>query len=360
LKLSRTAIVLLVIVVIVVAAAAALLLLQGPGNPCNSTWNCAATYPLQGAGTYGVAGVQCVADSPYVYCMGGVDSTGLPHDETYYGAASQSGNITAWTLGSNPYPKEVSGEACVTSSGYVYCVGGFIDASADDTGSSYYAQLSGTGGIGTWFYATPYPVTVDSMSCVASSSRIYCVGGNNETDSTDGTMAPSDTAWYAGLSATGIGAWNRTASYPNIVALPSCAEWGGYIYCVGGADSNSNPLSNAFYASLTAQGIGQWIPTTGYPLPATGQSCATSGGYIYCVGGATTGGQTASYTNAVYYAPVSASGIGTWKEATDYPNTVGTSCAVSFRYIYCVGGFDSSVEGENDAVNYASLATLGS
>jgi hypothetical protein len=357
-KLSTTIIAVIIAVIVVIAAVAVLFLVQGGSQGCTSTWGCAAPYPLQIAGTSGIAGEQCVSNSPSLYCIGGVDANGGPHSDVYAGSATSSGNITAWDLSPNGYPKDVSGESCVTALGNVYCVGGFDDASADDTNSSFYAQLVSGGGVGTWFYATPYPVAIDSLSCVAGSSMIYCVGGNNETDATNGTVAPSDSAWYAQLSPTGIGAWTRTTSYPSSAFLPSCTGAGGFIYCVGGADPNGNPLGDAFYASLAPSGIGQWVPTTGYPLPATGQSCNTAAGYIYCVGGATTGGQSIAYTNAVYYAPISSSGIGTWTEAQDYPDSIGTSCAISSGYIYCVGGFDGSTEGENSMVGYASLSTL--
>jgi hypothetical protein len=246
----------------------------------------------------------------------------------------------------------------VVSSGYLYCTGGFHDAGADDTSSSYYAQLAG-GGVGTWFYTRQFPVPVDSLSCVTSTSLIYCIAGNNETDGTNGTVQPSDTAWYSTLSPSGIGSWNQTTSYPAGDFLPSCAAVPGRVFCVGGVDPNGNPLGNAFYAALTSSGIGQWIPTNGYPLPSTGQACVTVRAFIYCVGGATTGGQTRAYTDAVYFAPISSTGIGQWTEGPSYPEPLQTSCAVLSGAIYCVGGFDESPAGVRSAVNYASLGSLG-
>jgi hypothetical protein len=269
-----------------------------------------------------------------------------------------TGNITAWTLGSSPYPQQISGEACVVSAGYLYCTGGFRDAGSDDTSSSYYAQIV-NGEVGTWFYTTAYPVPVDSVSCVTSSSLIYCIGGNNETDGTSGTVQPTDTSWYAALSQTGIGRWNLTTSYPEGTYLPSCAASGNRVYCVGGVDTNSNPLGEAYYAALNSAGVGEWVPTTNYPLPSTGESCEISGGYIYCVGGATTGGQTTSYTDATYSAPISSSGIGTWKGGPDFPEPLQTSCAIIGGGIYCVGGFDESSAGVTNLVRYASLSSFG-
>jgi len=356
-KFSRTVVVIIIVAVIVVAAAVALLLQPPGGAMCNTTWDCAAGYPVQVAGNYGVAAEQCAANSTYFTCVGGLDANSGPHSEVYVGTVATSGNITGWAQDSNAYPTTVSGESCVVSSGYLYCVGGSHDAAGDDVASSYYAQL-GSGGAGTWFYTTPYPIPVDAESCVAASSYIYCVGGNNETDGTDGTVAPSNSVWYAQLTSSGIGRWNKTTAYPADSYLPACFTEGHDIFCIGGVDSSDNPLGSAYYASLSRSGVGQWIPTTAYPLPSTGQACAVSESYVYCVGGATSGGQYATFTSAVYYAKISSSGIGTWKGGPDYPTSVGTTCAIYSARLYCVGGYDGSAQGENNKVFYAPLSSI--
>ena len=358
LKRSLTIVAIVIVAIVVVAATLAFLLQPGGGTTCSATWSCAAAYPLEAAGTYGVAAEQCAVNSTYLYCVGGLDWNGGPHSEIYYGTMSGSGNITGWTRNPSSYPVDVSSESCVQSGGYLYCVGGADDSGGDDIASSYYAQFNGAGGLGAWFYTTPYPIPVDSQSCVASSSYIYCVGGNNETDGTDGTVAPSSSAWYAELSPSGIGNWSKTTAYPLNTYLPSCFTAESGIFCIGGVDSSDNPLGNAFYATLSSSGIGQWVPTTASPLPATGQSCTFSDGFVYCVGGATSGGQSAAYTNAVYFASVSTSGIGAWKEGPDYPLSVGTNCAIASGRLYCVGGYDGSTEGENNNVNYAPLSSI--
>jgi hypothetical protein len=357
--IPKWGIALVIVAIVGIAGISVFALLQGNSPSCTPTWSCAAGYPVQVAGTSGVGGTQCLSDGTSLYCIGGVDTDGLPHSDVYSSSVSAGGNITAWTQGANSYPQEVSGESCVLSSGYVYCTGGFHDASADDTSSSYYAQIEG-GQVGAWYYTTQYPVPVDSMSCVTSSSFIYCIGGNNETDGTNGTVQPSDSAWFAALSPEGIGPWNLTTSYPAGTFLPSCAAALGKVYCVGGVDANSNPLDNTFYASLTPSGIGQWIPTTNYPLPSTGEACAIAAGYVYCLGGATTGGQTISYTDADYFAPISSSGVGQWSEGPSYPEPIQTSCAILSGRIYCVGGFDESAAGVTVSVKFASLASFGS
>jgi hypothetical protein len=361
-KTSRIIIVVLVVVVIVIAAIYAVTVLTAAPPPkCTSTWDCGAGYPVEVGGAFGIAGEQCVSTASSIYCIGGQDVKGGPRSEVYYASAiSSSGNITGWALSSSPYPRTIDGESCVLSSGLIYCVGGSYDEPGDDLSSSYYASVTASGSMGSWSPTTAFPIPADSQSCVASSSYVYCVGGNNETDGLNADATDTNSVWYAPLSASGIGNWSLTTPYPSNDYYPSCFASGSDIYCLGGADSNDNSLGTAYYATLSPSGVGAWTSTTSYPVAGTGQSCVISSGDILCVGGETSGGQSPKYTNAVYYAPISAGGIGAWKQSTSYPVSVGTECVVLSGDIYCVGGFDGSTAGANNFVEYASLASLAS
>jgi hypothetical protein len=226
--------------------------------------------------------------------------------------------------------------------------------------SSYYATLTNSGAIGEWMSTTPFPIPIDTESCVASSSHIYCIGGNNETDGEAEDAAPSNSVWFAPISSSGIGNWSQTTPYPSNDYFPDCFAAGGYVYCIGGADSNGNSLTTSYFAPLTANGVGPWTQTTAYPVAATGQACAISAGVIYCVGGETAEGSSSTpptFTNSVYYAQISPGGIGTWKQSPNFPESIGTDCAIASNYLYCVGGFNNN-GGVNSIVNYASLTSL--
>ena len=81
-----------------------------------------------------------------------------------------------------------------------------------------------------------------------------------------------------------------------------------------------------------------WAPTTNYPIAVSGQSCVVSSGYVYCIGGLIPS-MNSNTTNAVYYAPLSASGVGTWTQATSYPTDIAyQSCVSDSGYVYCIGG----------------------
>ena len=357
-RFSKTLIVLVVIVVVAVAGIFAYSMLSAPQPSCTSTWKCAAPYPLQGGGAVGVAGQQCRANSTNVYCIGGVDASGGPRNDVYTADVSASGNITGWRQSPATYPQKVSGQGCAANSGYLYCVGGIYDNAGDDLSASYYAKFLSNGSLGAWQSTTPYPIPIDSESCVGWSSHIYCIGGNNETGGAESNVASSSTVWFAPVNSSGIGEWARTTPYPSGIYVPTCYASGGFAYCINGSDSNRDPLGTAYFAPLTVDGVGPWTPTNAYPVASVGPSCIIVSGNIYCVGGETAGGQSPTFTNFVYFARISSGGIGPWTEGTSYPRNVATSCVTAQGDIYCVGGFDESSSGLDGIVNYASLSSI--
>jgi len=356
-KISR---IIIIVVVIVVIALVALFVVGAllATTTSNSVWTSGPEYPLQVNGGFVVGGQQCVNGTAYIYCIGGQDVNGGPRDDIYSSnpLSVSSPNITSWTSDSNVYPETVYGHSCVSYSANVYCIGGIYDDAGDDIASSYYATLS-NGQVGKWISTTSFPVSADTLACVASSGYVYCVGGTTESNGLNATAAASSSVWFAPLKSSGIGNWSTTTSYPSDDYYPICYASQGYIYCLGGADGNSNALNSVYYAALSSTGVGTWMATTPYPTQLSGQSCVIASSFIYCVGGQ---GNQGAYSNSVYFAPVSSSGIGTWKQVGSYTDAAETNCAYSSGYIYCVGGFDGSSSGETPEVNYASLSSLAS
>jgi len=357
-KFSKTLVVIVVIAAVAVAGIFTYSMLSVPQPTCTSIWKCAAPYPVHGGGAVGVAGQSCGANSVNIYCIGGVDAGGEPRNDVYTATISASGNITEWNRSFSTYPQNVTGQACAVTSGYIYCVGGIHDISEDDLSASYYAKLLANGSLGVWESTTPYPIPIDSESCVGWSLYIYCIGGNNETGGTQSNVAPSSAVWFAPVSSSGIGEWARTTSYPSGIYFPSCYVTDGFVYCLNGSDSNGDPLGSTYFAPVTPDGVGRWALTTAYPVASVGPSCVIASGYIYCIGGETAGGQSPTFTNFVYLAQISTSGIGLWTQGTSYPRNVGTSCVTLQENIYCVGGFDESTPGLESTVNYATLSSI--
>ncbi len=298
----------------------------------------------------------CVTSSGYVYCLGGVNLAGYDTNSTYYAPISSSG-IGTWTESTN-YPIGVAGQSCVTSSSDIYCVGG-VNSTYDRINSTYYAPISSSG-IGTWNQSTSYPIGIVYQSCVTSFSDIYCVGGQSST------YHGVNSTYYAPISSSGIGTWASTGSYISTgIWAESCLSTSSEVYCVGGVgnagfSATVSATNSTFYASLSASGVGTWAQGTDYPTYIAGESCVTSSGYIYCVGGANNS-SVLGYEdlNSTYYAPVSSSGIGTWTQSTSYPTPIAfQSCIASSSDIYCVGGVNSTYYYINSTY-YAPISSSG-
>ena len=251
------------------------------------------------------------------------------------------------------YPTNIEAQSCVVSGGYIYCVAGDTVVSPYLTSAVYFAKLSSSG-VGTWKLssANPYPTNLYGESCVVSGGYVFCVGGYTGV-SPDFTNA----VYFAKLSSAGVGTWNPTTSYPTIIGYQSCVVSAGYVYCVGGQTDVSPYILNAvYYAKLSSTGVGTWKVTTSYPVGIVDESCVVSGGYVYCVTGYPGG---ATDTSAVYFAKLSSSGVGIWKSTT--PDSIATenqSCVVSGGYVYCVGGSLNGGPGTS-SVYFAKLSSSG-
>ena len=184
---------------------------------------------------------------------------------------------------------------------------------------TFYAQLSPSG-VSPWEITASYPISDLGQACVVSGSYIYCVGG-----------ADSDSVFYAQLSSSGVSSWTNTTQFPRDASSESCAASGGYIYCIGW------DTDEFYYARLSSSGVSSWSATTSYPLSVRGASCVATSGYIYCVGG-----EVSPFfvpISSVYYARLTSSGIGTWMASDQFPFLLShQSCVVTDGYDYCIGG----------------------
>lgn len=320
-----------------------------------SGWSSTTSYP----NSHSIGFEPCIIHAGYIYCItGSLDGSS---SNAVYSATVGSGSIGTWNPQSSFYPSLLSYVSCVEDSGYITCVGGF------NGGSSYdyvnYASIS-SGSVGPWTGTVAYGASggtnVFSESCVTYNGYIDCVGGANST----GSM---NEVYYASLNNGAIsGSWTRDASYGIAVDNLSCVVYNGYVYCVGGY-TGSAQTNQVWYAQLGPSGgiTGSWMQTTDYGSATGGDtsgnggvatnlmSCAVSGGYDYCVGGT----NSTTYSDAVYYAQLSSSGVGAWHKTSDYgaPTDIeGSGCATDSGYIYCVGGYNGGYQGAAYSAQVAS------
>jgi N-acetylneuraminic acid mutarotase len=299
-----------------------------------------------------LAGTGCAVVSDATYCVGGFDSSYNSYDDVYYASLTSTG-LGTWVTGT-VYPTAVDSESCVSANSTIYCVGGEEEGGQVVLDNVYYSQISSPLEF-SWSAGATYPQPTAATSCVVYGGYIYCVGGFGS----DGSEVSS--SYYAPLASPGINSWTSTTAYPKAVDSESCVAAGGYIYCVAGeVESGGNPnvpINNVYYAQLTASGIGKWSSGPTYPAALAALSCVPYSGYIYCVGGFAS--SQLSSTDA-YYAPISSSGVGSWTNTTPYPVAIDTNpCIVDSSYMYCVGGESESSSNPPSTVNYAYFVGLG-
>src|SRR5919108_1210888 len=322
-----------VLVILVIVAVAGIWL--GPvwvqATPPNiGSWSATTNYPT------GIAYQSCVVSSGFEYCIAGANSTATPQgnrtvitDAVYFGQLS-SGGVVAWSR-TTSYPLRVQSQSCVADSGFVYCIGGDFNGNGltNNTSAVYYASLSSSG-VGSWLPTTNYPIPIEDESCVTSTGFVTCIAGANSTGSCSpsgcgGRITINSVAYFAALSSSGVGPWSQTTSYPTGIINEKCVAASGFVYCAGGdtAAGFGTPAeitNSVYFAPLSSGRVGSWLSTTNYPLHFASPSCVLFGslGLMYCIGGfSATGGAFTGPTSAVYSAPLSSTGVGAWSPATN-------------------------------------------
>ncbi|MDA4116450.1 MAG: hypothetical protein OK442_07845 [Thaumarchaeota archaeon] len=273
------------------------------GSSGVGSWSSTTAYPTA------IDSASCVNATSGIYCIGGEDGNTVLND-VYYAPASSSG-LGSWSSQAT-YPNSLAAISCVSYSGYVYCVGGF-DSNGDETSTTYYASTSS--GLTSWAGTTQYPLAVDSTSCSVYAGDIYCVAG--ETENGSNQNSPISDVYYAPLSPSGIGLWTAALSYPTALAAPSCAAYSGYVYCVGGFDSNQYSSTDTYYGALTSAGVTSWNNATPYPVPIDTSTCVAYQGYVYCISGTSDTQSSQGIVGSSYYAQIS--GVTTTSTTPEFP-----------------------------------------
>jgi hypothetical protein len=282
-------------------------------------------------------------------------------------SSGSNSSTTTQPFNNSKYLQQISNSSgySTTTILYVYCVGSPLP----NFNQSYYAPL-GSSGVGQWRHTTSYPIPFSEGSCASNGADVYCL-----SDSSSASNATGQT-YFANVTPKGIGPWKSATSYPIPFSLGSCTTYNNFIYCVG-TNSGTN-LKGVYYTQTSINGVGTWSQTTSYPVPFYGAQCNAYNGYIYCIGDTyfNASALRAFYSNITnipntwaeanqitqngvlphinydYYAPISASGVGQWKQITPTPQQVnGGSCTISNSTIYCIGGSATTVNAANFTQN---------
>jgi hypothetical protein len=207
-----------------------------------------------------------------------------------------------------------------------------------------------------WSY-TPGVVTVyANFSGLLVSAHVTITFTRPAAASTTSTLTTTSSSTTSTTTISGPGSTtSTTSSSTSTSTTTTTVSYSSYIYCIGGAightaDWAAEDTNTIYYAQVSPKdgSVSGWSTTTPYPTEIVSPSCATSNGYIYCIGGYS--GQSVQPTgvwyNTVYYAKISNTGaIGTWQSGPNYPGpryafTGPTpngyvSCSIYSGYLYC-------------------------
>ena len=183
-------------------------------------------------------------------------------------------------------------------------------------------------------------------STVNTANYVFVVGGaadqtNVATTAVYRAQAQQSgalSAWSSMTELPAARAYHATAAASAYTAALDTATTGGWLYALGGVDATGATVNTTWYAKVALDGtVGPWQATTPLPGPLHAASAVVFRGFVYLVGGST--GQGAP-TAAGLRAAVNADGtLGAWQALTALPNGSAFHALLNFGpYLYAVGG----------------------
>ena len=358
-------------------------------------------------------------------------------NDVQYAPINADGSIGTFTTNTNYFSVPRYWHGAVAYNGYLYVLGGQEvnnDTACKDTGTNtqckdiQYAVINSDGSVGAFTTSNNYLYTTRSnFTTYAYGGYIYVVGGQLEANSTycknssygtsiychDIIFAPVLTTGNTGVWTTSYRTQNSTTGTGDYISFPryglSSAIYNGYLYVQGGfevaSDTNCKSSGTNQYCSDTQYAkfniasptetsgsvsgtnyfgaTRAWSTTANYfATPRYYHSSVAYNGYLYVMGGLEVASDTAckntgvgsTYCNDVQYAPINADGtVGSWNATSYFSIPRAYMAAVAYNgYMYIIGGQeaasntsckDSGTSNVCNDVQYATInanGTLGS
>lgn len=137
-------------------------------------WSQTIPFPIK-------ADPQCYVYDYTIYCMGSyVNANGVVASYAYYAPITIYG-MDSWRSTAPP-PNFQGYISCNYYSPFVYCLGGLNSKDYNET-PIYYTGLS-MGGVNGWHEAPGYPISnASASSCITTNSTTFCIGGQTSNTS---------------------------------------------------------------------------------------------------------------------------------------------------------------------------------
>jgi hypothetical protein len=236
---------------------------------------------------------------------------------------SNRGCNLAWTT-TTALPKALTGLRAIavpgsTSSTAFAIVTGGYDGTANSS-VSYSDNLNPDGTVGS---TTNISWTTISANSLPETRAHHAMAEADPTNSLVATNAPggTDTVFMASVDPTAgtVSTWQTLAStLPQQLVGMSATIYNGYLYVVGGLNTNGVPQTTVYSAPVNDDGtLGTWTTSTNaLPTATAFGSMFAFGGKLYFINGdpnnSTTPNAQDSGTNNVYYASALRGAVGMW------------------------------------------------
>ncbi|MBI4564437.1 MAG: hypothetical protein HY716_07075, partial [Planctomycetes bacterium] len=260
-----------------------------------------------------------------------------------------AGTVGAWSA-TTALPSVRMAHTSVAYNGFVYTIGGF-GANLAYLSDVLVAPLNADGSVGPWTATTALPSARARHGSVAYNGFLYAIGGF------DSNTNPIGDVLVASINADGtVGAWASTTALPSGRVYHTSVAYNGFVYVIGGYNGSSS-LSDVLVAPVNADGtVGAWSTTTALPSVRAAHSSVAYNGSVYVIGGSVTSDAISQSTNAVLVAPLFADGtVGTWSTSTPLPAGRLLHASVAHDgFLYAIGGF-TGTETEPSYIAYSAV-----
>jgi len=275
-------------------------------------------------------------------------------------------------------------------SGYVYLIGG-ADTCNGQSVIIQYGQVSSSGGVSTWNFATDYlPTALRRSNAEIFNGYLYVIGGHDGDTSNVHTLQTIEIGAIDMSNGDLDAASTSDISTSNSQLITDELEWNGgvafgdgTVYVAGGCYNGAPPTtcSNTGYNGLGTDvqefqiynadnnGTAAWSNSSNVPSVNTvGAGSVAYNGYIYVAGGCTTYTQSTGLCTAsdahYYYAALNPDGtIGSWTQGTLSGGAAFGCLLQANGYLYYIGGQTASgtLAGEASRTNiyYSAIGSNG-
>ncbi len=239
-----------------------------------------------------------VAYNGYLYVLGGAPTGGGVLNDVQYAPINADGSLGAWQYATSFSPGRLAFSS-VAYNGYLYVIQGFYYSAASPLTDVQYAPINADGSLGAWQSTTSFSPARYGNTSVACAGRIYTLGGSGW----NGSYYTLGDVKYTAINANGsLDSWqNSTTLNPSLVAH-GLAEHDGHLILTGGLNIPSGVLEDVKYAEVNADGsLGTWQELTSLSAARHSHASVASNGYLYVMGGNDSDGNV---LNDVQYAKI--------------------------------------------------------